>query len=238
MNESTPENMATTKPIIAVDGTAASGKGTLARKLAAHYGLFYLDTGALYRLVGWQVLQTGGDPADPEDAIGAAEALAAAFTHDKADNPDIRSDEAGVAASKVAAIPEVREILLDLQRDVAARPPSLPNGGAAKGAVLDGRDIGTVICPQADAKLFVTADVAERAKRRFKELQSAGIGVTYEAVLAQMRDRDARDAGRSVAPMKPAEDAVVLDTTDMTIAQVLEKALDLVAGACPALCGD
>ncbi len=187
--------------IIAIDGPAAAGKGTLARRLAAHYGLDYLDTGALYRAVGLAVLRSGGDPADAAAAEQAARALDPATLSD----PALRGEEAGQAASKVAAIPSVRTALLDFQRSFAKRAP---------GAVLDGRDIGTVVCPDADAKLFVTASVERRAERRLKELLDKGESAIGGRVLQELKERDARDSARSVAPLVPAADAVVLDTSE------------------------
>ncbi|PKU23414.1 (d)CMP kinase [Telmatospirillum siberiense] len=188
--------------IIAIDGPAAAGKGTLAKRLAAHFGLNYLDTGSLYRAVGVAVLRSGGDPADPPAAEAAARALDPAGLAD----PALRGEEAGGAASKVAAIPGVRAALLDFQRAYAARAP---------GAVLDGRDIGTVVCPDAPVKLFVTASLERRAERRLKELLDKGLSAIGERVLQEMKDRDARDSARSVAPLVPAADAVLLDTSEM-----------------------
>ncbi|MBX3505533.1 MAG: (d)CMP kinase, partial [Parvibaculum sp.] len=182
--------------VIAVDGPAASGKGTLARRLAAHYGFAYLDTGSLYRAVGHVVRQAGGDPSDEAAAVAAARALDLSRIDDKA----IRTPEAGEAASLVAAIPAVRAAILDLQRSFAANPP----GGAA-GAVLDGRDIGTVICPEAPAKLFVVARPEIRAHRRWLELKNSGSEVTEAQVHEDIRERDRRDAERAASPMKPAE---------------------------------
>lgn len=218
--------------IIAVDGPAASGKGTLARRLARRLGFAYLDTGRLYRGVGMAVVRAGGDPSDPADAVAAAQALDPAHL----DDPALKSDAAAQAASQVAALPEVRAVLLAFQRSFAARPP-----GGETGAVLDGRDIGTVVCPDADAKLFVTAEVEVRAKRRFLEFsaeRAAGDGAggelsdadeasIYARVLQDLRERDARDSGRSVAPLKPADDALVLDTSDLDADQAFEQALKL-----------
>ncbi len=182
---------------IAIDGPAASGKGTIARALAAHFGFPHLDTGLLYRAVG----AMGGDP------VAAAQALTAA---DLA-RPGLRSAEAGQAASRVAALPGVRGALVDFQRRFALQEP---------GAVLDGRDIGTVICPEAAVKLYVVADDATRAGRRAAEL-----GVDPAEMLAQLRERDARDSARAAAPLRPAPDAVVLDTTAMTIDQAVAAAV-------------
>ncbi|MDE1900546.1 MAG: (d)CMP kinase [Alphaproteobacteria bacterium] len=208
--------------IIAIDGPSASGKGTIARKLAAHLGFAYLDTGLLYRATGMAVLRTGGDPSDPVLAERAARALDAAGLI-QGDVDALRSDEAGVAASKVAAVPAVRAALLKFQQDFCAHPPA----GAA-GAVLDGRDIGTVIAPHAQVKIFVTASAEARAERRFRELQNRGLATTYDAVLADMKARDARDAERAAAPTKPAADAVLLDTTDLNAERALAAAIRIV----------
>lgn len=201
--------------VIAIDGPAAAGKGTLARRLAAELGLDYLDTGLIYRAVGMTVARRGGDPAE----AAGAEAAARGLTPDDLAAADLRGDDAAQAASKVAAIPAVRAALLDFQRTFAASPP----GG--RGAVLDGRDIGTVVCPAAPAKLFVTASVEKRAQRRLKELQQRGLEAIQDTVLADMRERDERDSKRSVAPLVPAEDAFVLDTTDLDADQAYAAAL-------------
>ncbi|WP_413206780.1 (d)CMP kinase [Rhodospirillum sp. A1_3_36] len=206
--------------IIAIDGPAASGKGTLSRRLAGRLGYAHLDTGKLYRAVGMAVLRAGGDPTDPATAEAAARALDVETLGDAA----LTSDEAGIAASKVAAIPGVRAALLDLQRAFAANPP---NG--CRGAVLDGRDIGTVVCPDADAKFFVTASMETRVQRRLQELQANGLDVKEDDVLRDMTERDARDSGRSIAPMAQASDAVVLDTSNMSAEQALHAALAALA---------
>lgn len=210
--------------IIAIDGLAASGKGTLARMLARHFDYAHLDTGLLYRAAGMAVIRTGGDPADPAAALRAALALdpQAIADHDQ----DLRSAEAGQAASKVAAIPEVRAVLLDFQRNFCARPP----GGKA-GAVLDGRDIGTVIAPDARVKIFVTAKPEIRAARRAKELRARGENVTDAAILADMQARDARDQHRGVAPAVPAKDARLLDTSNIGITETFAQALAIVEEA-------
>lgn len=205
--------------IIAIDGPAASGKGTLARRLARHFTLAHLDTGGLYRAVALHALESGGDPADPAAAEAAARQVRAA---DLAD-PRLREERVAQAASVVAAIPAVRQALLAFQRDFARHPP-----GGAKGAVLDGRDIGTVICPDADAKLFLVAAVEARAARRFKELRDAGAPAIYEAVLQDMKDRDARDRERRAAPLVPADDAFVLDTTALDADAAFGAALDFI----------
>lgn len=212
-----------TQRIIAIDGPAASGKGTLARKIAEQLNYAHMDTGALYRAVAHIVLTAGHSPEDKEQATLAAQTLAESFKPEQLDNPALRSDKTGSGASKVGFFPEVRNILLNLQKTFAENPPE-----GYEGAVLDGRDIGTVICPEAPVKLFITADTEIRAKRRHKELQSKGIDVTYEAVLTDMRERDERDSNRSTAPMKPAEDALILDTSDLSADEALEQALALI----------
>jgi len=188
--------------IIAIDGPAGAGKGTLAKRLAAHFGLHHLDTGLLYRAVGRDVLAAGGDPDDAAAATAAARALDPATL----DDPELRSERVGAAASTVSAIPSVRTALLDFQRGFACRPP---------GAVLDGRDIGTVICPEAEVKLFVNASAEVRAERRWRELAARGDTTTRARVLAELRTRDERDSKRGVAPLVPAVDAVVLDTSGL-----------------------
>ena len=204
--------------IVAIDGPAAAGKGTLARRLAAELGFDYLDTGLIYRAVGMNVERAGFDPADPARAGEAARDLQ---PEDLAAD-DLRTDDAAQAASKVAAIPEVRAALLDFQRRFAAHPP----GG--RGAVLDGRDIGTVVCPAAPIKLFVTASTERRAERRLKELQGRGIDTSLDKVVAEMRERDERDSQRAVAPLKPAEDAHLLDTSDLDADAAFDAAIAFV----------
>ncbi len=201
--------------IIAIDGPAAAGKGTLARRIAEHYGLAYLDTGALYRAVGWTLLREGRDPHDEAAAVRAARALDPAILS----SPDLRTERVGEAASVVAGIPAVREALIDFQRHFARHPPD----GAA-GAVLDGRDIGTAICPDADIKFFVTASEEERARRRAEELRGRGIEADEREVLADLKRRDERDSARATAPLRMPEDAILLDTTGMTIDAVFESA--------------
>ncbi|WP_323767481.1 d(CMP) kinase [Marinovum sp.] len=193
---------------IAVDGPAASGKGTISKALARELGYAHLDTGLLYRAVGRQVL----DGAEP---LAAAQALTAETLED----PSLRTPEVAQAASKVAVLGDVRAALVDFQRAFARR-----DGGA----VLDGRDIGTVICPEAEAKLYVIASAEVRAERRFKELSGKGLDTTFDTVLADVRARDERDMGRAEAPLKPAEDAVHIDTTEMSIEAAIAAALDAV----------
>ena len=201
--------------IIAIDGPAASGKGTLSKKLAAHYGLRHLDTGLLYRAVAKYVLDAGHRPDDVAAAVAAAQALDPA----RFDEAALKSPAVGEAASVVSAIPEVRAALITFQRDFAAKPP---------GAVLDGRDIGTVICPRADVKIFVTASPEVRAGRRAAEYRAAGQQIDDATVLADIRRRDERDMGRSIAPLQQAPDAHLLDTTDMDISTAIRAAIDLV----------
>jgi 3-phosphoshikimate 1-carboxyvinyltransferase len=196
--------------VIAIDGPAASGKGTLARRLAEHLGLSYLDTGSLYRAVGMKMVYAEKDPNNKEDAIEAAKSI---DIEDLA-NPRLRQEHVGQAASIVSAIPEVRAILLEFQRSVAR---------AGRGAVLDGRDIGTVVCPDADYKFFLTANLKARAKRRHKELTGQGIEVVFDSVHDDLKERDERDAARPVAPLKPAPDAIVIDTSTMDATSVFER---------------
>jgi len=200
--------------IIAVDGPAASGKGTVARALANHYGLPHLDTGLLYRAVGIATLRGGGDPTSEADAIEAC-----AFSDAMLADPGLRSEAAAAAASVVSAFPAVRARLLERQREFG-----LQEGGA----VLDGRDIGTVVMPQATAKLFVTARPAVRAQRRYDELTRMGMEVHYESVLTDILARDERDAGRSAAPLRRADDAALLDTSEMGIDEAVQRAISLV----------
>ena len=201
--------------IIAIDGTTSSGKGTLAKRLAKHYGLPHLDTGLLYRAVAKAALNAGVDLKDE----GACARLAAGVELDAFDELELRSSGVGAAASVVASLPAVRRALFERQRNFAQHKG---------GALLDGRDIGTVIAPDADVKLWVDAAVEERARRRFLELSSMGEKVTEAGVLEQLKQRDARDAARTDAPMKPAEDAVWIDTTRMTPDECMAKAIEVV----------
>jgi cytidylate kinase len=202
---------------IAIDGPAASGKGTLAKRIAAHYGLGCLDTGLLYRAVGRDVLESGGSLEDEKAAAAAARGLAP----DTLADPGLRLPDMGDAASVVAKFPKVRAALLAFQREFATQEP---------GAVLDGRDIGTVVLPNADVKIYVTADVEVRARRRYEEQIARGEPVTYERVLETIKGRDARDMGRKDAPLRAADDSLMLDTTKLDIQQALAAALELIRG--------
>lgn len=204
--------------IIAIDGPAASGKGTVAKRIAVYYGLRHLDTGALYRAVARDTLAQGGELTDSRTAAAAASQLDVATL----DDPLLRTAGLGEAASVVARHPEVRAVLLTYQREFARVPP---------GAVIDGRDIGTVICPDADVKLFVTATPEERAHRRFLELQASGAAVAEAEVLADIQDRDQRDTTRTTAPLRQAEDAALLDTTNLDIDAAFRAAIDLIEAA-------
>jgi cytidylate kinase len=207
--------------VIAVDGPAASGKGTLAKALAAALGFAYLDTGALYRTVALLTLDHGGDPSKPTDVAQVLDAVKD-ITPAMLQDPRLRTADVADAAAKVAVIPEVREAVRHYQLDFARNPP-----GGEKGAVLDGRDIGTVVCPDAEVKFFVTAAAEERARRRFEELKLKDAAITYDTVLAEINDRDHRDATRTLSPLKAAADSLLLDTTKLSPAASLEKALEM-----------
>jgi len=214
-----------TKPVIAVDGPAASGKGTVARKIAQKLNYAYMDTGILYRGVAFEVIDQGLSTKDKRDVLDAGKIFVkklknAINTKTILENPRLRDDDIGNAASKIAALPKLREILNDLQKDFAKNP-----GDQYDGAVLDGRDIGTIICPNADLKLFITAETTIRAKRRVKELQSKGIDATYGTVLDDMRERDKRGQRRNDAPMTRAEDAIIIDNSTLDADETLELAL-------------
>lgn len=211
--------------VIAIDGPAAAGKGTLGARLADKYGLAKLDTGLLYRATGFKVVSQGGDPEDAE----VAEAAARTLDPKELANPALRTDEAAQAASKVSAIPGVRAALLDFQHDFAKNPPNLAPETPAKGAILDGRDIGTTVCPDAGAKLFITASTEVRAERRFKELQERGLEAIYARVLEDMKERDARDSGRSASPLAAADDAYVLDTSDLDADAAFAAAVEFIS---------
>lgn len=200
--------------IIAVDGPAASGKGTIARALARHYGLPHLDTGLLYRAVGIQVLRHDGDLENEADALAACQ-----FDNALLDDPELKTEIAGAAASRVSAIPAVRAALIERQRGFARQPG---------GAVLDGRDIGTVIVPDANAKLFVQASAEVRARRRHDELTGLGHDISYARILDDILARDLRDSTRAAAPLHAADDAALLDTSDMDIEAAVNRAISLV----------
>ena len=197
---------------VAIDGPGAAGKGTISRSVAAHFGMGHLDTGLLYRAVARKVL-------DSSDIANAAE-VALGLRQVDLQSTELRNVEVAQMASRVAAIPEVRSALVEFQKRFAQR-----DGGA----ILDGRDIGTVICPDADVKIFVTASPAIRAQRRFDELLGNGEDVTFEEVLSALKIRDKRDAEREVAPLKPAQDAVMLDTSDLEIAEAVQQAVDVIS---------
>jgi cytidylate kinase len=212
--------------VVAIDGPAASGKGTLARRLAERFGLAHLDTGRLYRATAFLIIDAGGDPADPMAAKQAAQRVTVALLSD----PRLRGEAVGAAASVVGAIPSVRDALLAFQRDFAARPPAI-DGAPPHGAVLDGRDIGSVVCPAATVKFFLTADAQTRAARRAAELRAAGAPAIYETVLRDLEERDARDRRRRAAPLAAAADAVTIDTTALDADAVFEQASRIVARA-------
>lgn len=211
------KNQHTTNPMIAIDGPAASGKGTLARRLAEILNFAHLDTGAVYRLAALRVLETNEDP------VVATRHVHDNFELNQTLNPNLRRDEVGSMTSKISANPDVRIVLDDLQKNFAHFPPE-----PYLGAILDGRDIGTHILPDAPLKLYVTSRPEVRAERRYKELQLKGIPVSYEAVLTDMNERDTRDQTRAFRPLVPADDAIILDTSDLTADEVLQKALSIV----------
>ena len=203
--------------IIAIDGPAASGKGTLGKRLAAHYGYRHLDTGVIYRAVAYALMEAGADLHNEVLAVSAALEL----DPEKFGNPVLKTQKVGEAASVVSAIPKVREVLVNFQRQFAADPP---------GAVLDGRDIGTVICPDADVKIFVVADPKVRARRRTLEAKARGEKADEAAVLQDILQRDERDKNRAVAPLKPAPDAYLLDNSNLDIEAGVRAAIDIVEG--------
>ena len=210
--------------IIAVDGPAASGKGTLARRLAAHFDYAYLDTGSLYRALAYDVLRRGEAPENASAGLRAAKALDLAMLNDQDILAALRTDAVGTAASLVASQPDTRAAILQIQRDIADIPPD-----DKAGAVLDGRDIGTIVCPQAAHKIFVTARAEIRAERRWQELKQHDLQVSLEDVLADLKARDQRDSARATAPMRAAQDAHLLDTSDLSIEEAFAAALELVS---------
>ena len=214
--------------VIAIDGPAASGKGTLAKRLADHFGYAHLDSGLLYRATAHLLLERGGNPGNEAAAVNAAAAIKAS---DLA-RPALRGDEVAVAAGKMAAHSGVRAQLLKFQLDFITRPP-----GGVPGVVMDGRDIGTVICPTADIKIFVEASPETRAERRLKELRASGVESIYSGVLQDMKERDARDRGRRVAPLVQAEDAYLLDTTELDADAAFAAALEFINSRNPARTG-
>ncbi|MBR3661735.1 MAG: (d)CMP kinase [Alphaproteobacteria bacterium] len=213
--------------IITIDGPAAAGKGTLAGALAEKYKLAYFDTGMVYRAVGLQMVLSGADLQDQTKATEFAKKLTFPEMMKLSAHKDFRSDIGGQAASIVSAIPDVRSALLTMQQNFALNPV-FADGTKANGAVYDGRDTGTVVCPDADLKIFITASSEVRAKRRFDEFSAKGINTTYEKVLSDMKERDERDSKRSTAPLKPADDAVIIDTSSLGIKEVLAKVCSLI----------
>ena len=213
--------------IITIDGPAAAGKGTLAAALAKHYKLAYFDTGMVYRAVGLQMVLQNLDLTDEEKKKKVAQQLTFEKMMELSHHPDFRSDIGGQAASKVSVFPKVRAALLKMQQDFSLKPV-FADGTPANGAVYDGRDTGTVVCPHADIKFFVTASMTVRAERRYKEFAAKGINTTYEKVLQDMVERDKRDSERSTAPLKPAEDAIILDTSTMDTEQEIAAAIKII----------
>lgn len=207
--------MSEQKLLIAIDGPAASGKGTVAKKIAGHFGLEYLDTGSIYRAAGYKILQSGENPEDEKIAVK----YAGQITAEDLKNPHLYDEGVGKIASIIAAIPAVREVLFRFQREFADNP---------KGAVLDGRDIGTVICPDANFKFYITAKLEARAERRYKQLQNKGISIIYQSVLDDLRARDDRDSKRKIAPLTKAPDAVHIDTTHMDADEVFAKIISMI----------
>jgi len=210
------------KIVIAIDGPAASGKGTLAQSMADRFGYAYLDTGSLYRAVAFALLAAGGDVENEKDVKTALDMINENLTPELLASEQLRTSDVSQASSKVAALPLVREFLLDYQRNFIENPPF----GVA-GVILDGRDIGTVVCPDADIKMFVTANVEARAQRRYEELKEKGQDVTAEQVLLDIKQRDARDGARALAPMRAAKDAFTLDTSNLKCSEVLGEAVNL-----------
>ena len=213
--------------IITIDGPAAAGKGTLASNLSKKYGYAYFDTGMVYRAVGLEMYLQHKDMSDEDSALKIAQNLTFEHMHELAKNSDFRSALGGKNASIVSAYPAVRAALLKMQQDFALSPV-FADGTPAKGVVYDGRDTGTVVCPQADVKFFITASPEVRAERRYKEFLQKGIKADYAEVLADVKARDERDANRATAPMKPAADAIIFDTSTLTIQEVTDKACEVI----------
>ncbi len=214
--------------IITIDGPAAAGKGTLAQKLAEKYKLAYFDTGMVYRAVGLDLILNGKDVEDKVEAEKSAQSLTFPKMISLSKHADFRSNIGGQAASKVAAIPEVRSALLKMQQDFSLSP-QFADGSEAQGVVYDGRDTGTVVCPKADIKLFITASPEVRAMRRHKEFLEKGMDSSYDEVLKQTKERDERDSSRSSAPLKPADDAIIIDTSSLSIEDVFDRVCLIIA---------
>lgn len=214
--------------IITIDGPAAAGKGTLAQKLAEKYKLAYFDTGMVYRAVGLDLILNGKDVEDKVEAEKSAQSLTFSKMISLSKHADFRSNIGGQAASKVAAIPEVRSALLKMQQDFSLSP-QFADGSEAQGVVYDGRDTGTVVCPKADIKLFITASPEVRAMRRHKEFLEKGMDSSYDEVLKQTKERDERDSSRSSAPLKPADDAIIIDTSSLSIEDVFDRVCLIIA---------
>ena len=213
--------------IITIDGPAAAGKGTLANNLAQKYSYAYFDTGMVYRAVGLEMHLLGKNMEDKAAALQIAQNLTFKHMHELAKNPDFRSSLGGKNASIVSAYPEVRAALLKMQQDFALSPV-FADGTPAKGVIYDGRDTGTVVCPHADVKFFITASAEVRAQRRYQEFLQKGMKADYNEVLADVKARDERDANRATAPMKPADDAIIFDTSDLSILEVTNKACEVI----------
>ncbi len=213
--------------IITIDGPAAAGKGTVSKVLSLKYKLAYFDTGMIYRAVGLDMVMNGLNPENEEEALKIAREMTFEKMMELSKNPDFRTDIGGQAASKVSAINSVRQVLLKMQQDFALSPV-FADGTKANGVIYDGRDTGTVVCPHADIKFFVTASTEVRAMRRFKEFETKGIETTYQKVLEDMIARDKRDSERKSAPMKPADDAIIIDTSDMDAETEINAVLKIV----------